>query len=453
MATRNDALAHLIKEAGYTYDSLARAVVRVAAENGDHGLRTNRSGVAHWIRGVPPAGSTPAYLAEALSRRLGRPVSTADIGLGDAGEIPDPFDPEPLSLANLGRLELTKPVVRRSVLFSAALLPLASGWLSEAEARGRRAQGSGTVMVGDAEVATVRQITRAFNLADETLGGGHGRDAVVQYLVTDVAAYLRGTFRDEKTRSDMFGAAAELAYLAGWKCHDMSMEGIAQRYYSHALQLAYETADPAHAGWVLRILAHQALDLSHAPGAVELAEKAWQVARGRVSPATESLYAITAARAHAVAGTKKAATRAIHQAEGGITDARLSDVPSWAALAGNVAATVTSNAGKTFTALGDHAAAEARFTGSAGLRATEGFRRAGALNLAQVADAQAAQGHAEEACQSWSSAFESMSGVSSARHRAAVGRAQGYLRQYAHRRIPGAAAVDAQCRDLLAAPA
>ncbi|MFE6508125.1 hypothetical protein ACFVBP_10680 [Nocardioides sp. NPDC057764] len=342
--------------------------------------------------------------------------------------------------------------MRRSVLFSAALLPLSAVWLSEADDRGRRAQAAAgrasTVMVGDAEVTTVRQITRAFNIADETLGGGHGRDAVVQYLATDVAAYLRGRFRSDETRQAMYGAAAELAYLAGFKAHDMQLEGIAQRYYSHALQLAHQTGDRAHPSWVLRILSHQALDLKQSSGAADLAEHAWQLARGRVSPATEALYAISSARAHAAAGDKKAAARAIHQAEEGVAG-EINDVPSWAAIVGNPAATVRSNAGKTFTALGDHAEAETRFATSASLRSAEGLRRIYALDLTQVAEAQAAQGRADEACRTWAKAFDQMPGVNSGRHRAAIGRARGHLRPYARRRVPGATTALDRSRELL----
>ncbi|NYI76623.1 tetratricopeptide repeat protein [Nocardioides panzhihuensis] len=453
MSTRNETLADLIKESGYTYDALARAVARVAVENGDGGLRTNRSAVAHWVRGVTPSGATPAYLAEALSRRLGRPLSAADIGFGDAGRIPAAFDPDPMSLANLGRLELSTPVVRRSVMFSAALLPLAAGWLGEAEERGRKAQGSGAVMVGKAEVAAVRQITQAFHKTDETLGGGHGRDAVVQYLISDVAAYLRGKFRDEHTRADMFGAAAELAYLAGWKGHDMQMEGLAQRYYTHSLQLAHESGRSDHSAWVLRILAHQALDLGRPQECVELSQKAWGIARGRVSPGEESLYAITAARAHGAVGDARRAAQTVHTADQLVEAGSSEPLSSWAGMTGPAPATVAAHTAKTWTSLGRHGDAAKVYAYAANLRDPSGHRRVRALELAQTAEAQAAQGHAEEACQSWSSAFEGMSGVNSARHRAAVGRAQGYLRQYAHRQIPGAAAVDAQCRDLLAAPA
>lgn len=449
--TRNQALADLIKEAGYTYDALARAVARAAAENGDHGLRTNRSAIAHWVSGVTPSGATSGYLAEALSRRLGRPVSPTDIGYGDTGRVPDAYGTDPMALSNLSKLDLSTPVVRRSVMFSAALLPLSAAWLSEVEARGRKAQESGTVMVGAAEVTAVRQITAAFHATDETLGGGHGRDAVVQYLISDVAAYLRGRFRDAQTRADMFGAAAELAYLAGWKGHDMQMEGLAQRYYTHALQLAHESGRSAHSAWVLRILAHQALDLGRPQQCVALSAKAWGITRGKVSPAEESLYAITAARAHGAVGDSRRAAQTVHAADRLVESDDTGALSSWVGT-GPAPATVAAHTAKTWTSLGRHGDAETAYAYAARLRDPSGHRRVRALELAQTAEAQAAQGHAEEACQSWQSAFEDMTGVSSARHRAAAGRAQGFLRQYAHRKVPGAVAVDAQCRDLLAAP-
>lgn len=452
MTKRNQALADVLKESGYTYDALARAVARVAEENGEHGLRITRGTVAHWISGTAPSGERPAYIAEALSRRLGRTVSTIDIGFSEA-DIPEAFDPDPLALSNLGRLELSKPVVRRSVMFSAAMLPLALGWLSAAEARGRKAQEPGTVMVGEAEVDAVRQITRAFNGIDERLGGGHGRDAVVQYLISDVAAFLKGRFRDEKTRADMFGAAAELAYLAGWKGHDLAMEGLAQRYYTHALQLAHESGRRTHGAWVLRILAHQALDLGRPQECVELSQKAWSLTRGKVTPAEESLYAITAARAYGAVGDKRRAAATVNAADR-LSEADADDpLSTWAAMMGPPRAIVASHTAKTWTALGRHGDAAMSYAAAARLRDPSGLRRVRALDLAQTAEAQAAQGHAEEACQSWADAFGQMSGVSSARHRAAVGRAQGFLRQYAHRKIPGAAAVDARCRELLAFPA
>jgi hypothetical protein len=76
----NQRLREMIAACGMSYDIVARAVVRVAAENGE-ALRTNRSAVAHWVAGAAPSERTAACLTEALSRRAGRLVTLEQIGL------------------------------------------------------------------------------------------------------------------------------------------------------------------------------------------------------------------------------------------------------------------------------------------------------------------------------------------------------------------------------------
>lgn len=52
-----------------------------------------------------------------------------------------------------------------------------------------------------------------------------------------------------------------MAYLAGWKHHDLGQEGAAQRYYQVGYQLACEADPHGHVAWMMRALAHQALSL------------------------------------------------------------------------------------------------------------------------------------------------------------------------------------------------
>jgi hypothetical protein len=177
---------------------------------------------------------------------------------------------------------------RRSVVFSASALPLSLAWLTEAAQRGARARGRGAMI---------------------------GQAAVVQYLVSDVAGYCTGRFRREQDRREMVGAAAELAYLAGWKCHDIGDEGLAQAYYGRALQLATESDPVAHAAWTLRILAHQSLDLGQPHHCQGLATRACDMVRGRTEPAGEALFAITGARAHTANGQRRRAVQAIARAD------------------------------------------------------------------------------------------------------------------------------------------
>jgi tetratricopeptide (TPR) repeat protein len=443
--TPNEALRRMVEAAGCSYEALARLVVAVAAENGEHAL-TNRSSIAHWIGGTRPSGRMPEYLAEALHRRLGWPVTLADLGFGaEDGDVP-PFGPDLIgSIIDLGKADLD----RRRVLFSLAVLPLSLDYLAEVGERGTRVREHGGA-VGRAEVDAVRNITEAFNRADERLGGGHGRAAVVQYLITDVAAYCTGRFAREHDRRAMFGAAAELAYLAGWKCHDMGVEGLAQQHYARSLQLATESDPRGHAAWALRILAHQALDLGKPQRYSALAGRAWDLVRGRVEPATESLFAITAARAYAAGGDPHAAIRAVQWAENAVAGGDDAQMPHWAAITGPAAATVASHTAKTFTALGDHRRAEAHYATAAARRDPERYRRIHALNLAQAAEAQAAQGHADQACATWSTALTYMYGVTSDRHRRALATMRGRLRMFKRRGVPGAGELDRRGVELLA---
>jgi tetratricopeptide (TPR) repeat protein len=435
----------MVQAAGCSYEMLARLVVRVAAENGERAL-TNRSSIAHWIAGTAPSGRMPGYLAEALSRRLRRRVTVADIGLAAEDGQVTPFDPDPIgSVIDLGKADLD----RRDVLFSIAVLPLSLTYLAEAAERGKWARTHGG-LVGPAEVDAVRTITEAFNRADETLGGGHGRTAVVHYLITDVAAYCAGHFQRDRDRRAMFGSAAELAYLAGWKCHDIGAEGYAQQYYTRALQLANEADPREHAAWVLRIMAHQALDLHRPQRCAALATQAWDMVRGRTDPATEALFGITAARADAARGDHRAAIQAVHRAEDCLDRGHDDQMPHWAAITGPAAATVASHTAKTFTALGDHRRAEAQYLAAAAARPAATYRRIHALNLAQAAEAQAAQGRADDACATWARAINYMAGVNSGRHRQALTTMRTQLRPYIRRRIRGAAELNQQAAEMLA---
>jgi hypothetical protein len=63
------------------------------------------------------------------------------------------------------------------------------------------------------------------------------------YLADTAAPMLRARFPSDALTRAAFGAVAGLAYLAGWKHHDLGQGGAAQRYYQVGYQLAHE-ADP-----------------------------------------------------------------------------------------------------------------------------------------------------------------------------------------------------------------
>ncbi|WP_236656068.1 tetratricopeptide repeat protein [Streptacidiphilus jiangxiensis] len=317
-----------------------------------------------------------------------------------------------------------------AVTFPLTYDPRAAAASLRAAAGGRRA--------GADEVGTVRQVTQTFRTADEQHGGGHGLVAIVAFLNDDVIPMLKATFPSEQVRGDAFGAAAELATLVGWKCHDRGYEGASQKYYNLAFQLADESDSAGHGAWAMRALVHQALDLGEPTNTVDLAEAALGRARGKVSRQTEALLLITAARAHGANRSGRAASRLILAAE---RSALASDdsVPIYAAAAGPVAATVASHTGRTLTEMGDHTGAEQHYRAALAGRVPGPYHRVRGLTFANIAKAVAAQHRHEEAVGLWGRSVELMDGVASRRNLRELDMMRSALAVYTRRGIPGAA--------------
>jgi len=452
----NARLLAVIGEAGWTYDATARAVCRVAAENGERGLRTNASAVSHWVSGTRPAASTARFLAEALSRKLRRPLRPTDLGLSAPSGLAanDEFLPsDPVAaIARLGKADLNRRTFLARSVYAISALALPLTYRREIAERGAHVRGT-TATIGDGEVSAVREITTAFTHADERLGGGHGRSAVVEYLSTDVAAYCSAMFARETDRRAMFGAAAELAYLAGWKAHDDGLAGLAQRYYLHSFQLADESDSGPHTGYILRILAHQALELGRRDYCIDLADAALDRARGRVDAETESLFWLTVARAQAASHSPRRAIAALSRAETLLDRASSDQGPHWASLGGPPEARLASHSGKALSSLGDLPAAENHFRRSAACWDPATHPRIHALTLAELATVQCGQGKVDEACGTWSAALDGMTGIQSARTRDSIDTMRRHIAVFRGRGLVAARRLDARAAALRAAGA
>lgn len=148
---RNVALAALLREAGWSQPQAAAAVARVAAESGARELEAiSRSHIAMWVQGTRPSGRAPHILRETLSRRLGRRLTLADLGLeGEPTGTTDSgsdWSVDPLTvLAELGcdDLDMHRRKLLATAAYSAAglALPTASWWAA-APPRRRSAQQS-----------------------------------------------------------------------------------------------------------------------------------------------------------------------------------------------------------------------------------------------------------------------------------------------------------------------
>lgn len=442
----NVRLREVIAAVGCTYEALARDVRRIAAENGEL-LQTNKSAVAHWVNGAQPAGQAGQYLAEALARRSARPVTLREIGLSPAAD-PLPQSTDPVAAAtDLGRADMEQRHFLAVAAFTTAGVSMPLEYDHEATARILRVR-TGRTLVGAEDIEVVRQITAAFSAADERLGGGHGLTTVAAYLADTAAPMLRARFPTEHLRRSAFGAVAELAYLTGWKHHDLGHEGTAQRYYHVGYQLGCEADPHGHAAWMMRALAHQALSLKQPHHCVNLIEGALARGLGYVDGQTEALLHITHARAYAATGERAPAARALIAAEDALTREDAPQ-PSFARVSGPAAGTVASHTARTLTDLADHAGTEQRHREALTRWDPVSYKRVHALTHADLGDSLAAQARADEAVAAWSQALVLMDGMTSNRTRKAITSLRSTLGVYQRRGIPGAADLARRAREAL----
>ncbi|MEW2087138.1 hypothetical protein [Streptomyces sp. NPDC005283] len=457
MTRGNEQLRRAVDESGYSYGELARNVRAVAAESGVTTLRTNSSAVAHWIAGTQPHAVAARILAEALSRKLGRLVTAEQLGLV---RIPDTADEslglemgqDPVdALTRLGRADIE----RRSWISSAAYSVPAAAHTAAAAARSvRLPRASATVrpcgIAGGREIQAVRQMATLLTAIDQRHGGRHGRSAVVQYLVSDVATLCRTRFRTEAQKRQMLSAAACVAYLAGWKAYDSGEAGLAQRYYLQAFKLTREAGDDLHTAFILRVLAHHGMETGRGEHALDLIDAALQRVRGRTDPASEALYVVTRARALALAGRSRAAVAAAARAGRLVDGADETEMPFWAALWGSASACVGSCTALAAELLGAYDVAERHFSQAVWSKSGSEYQRITALDLAHAGSMQCRQGHVEQACTTWGKALELMGGVRSVRILQAAETMRQDLAPFTHRGSRAAVEFDERARLWLA---
>jgi hypothetical protein len=442
----NNRLRDAIAETRWTYESVASAVRRVAAENGEI-IRTNKSAVAHWVDGAQPSGLVGQYLAEALSRGARRPITMAELGFA-AAETSQSVCINPVdAVAELGRADTERRRHLSAAAFTAAAVAEPLTYDHDAVSRMMRARTPG-VAAGPEEINVVRQITAAFSAADEQLGGGHGLTTVTAYLADTAAPMLHARFSTEALRRSAFGVVAELAYLAGFKHHDLGHEGAAQRYYLIGYQLACEADPYGHAAWMMRTLAHQALSLKQPHHCVELAERALQRGAGQVDGQTEALLHITRARAFAAVRERPKAARALIAAHDALTRDD-GPQPSYSAVSGPALGTVTSHTARTLTDMGDHAGTEKEHRAALLRWDADKYRRVHMLTYADLGDSLAAQSRADEAVQAWTYAIDLMDGVTSDRTRKAIASIRPTLAIYKRRGVPGSRQLDRRACEAL----
>ncbi|ONK13625.1 transcriptional regulator [Streptomyces sp. MP131-18] len=438
----NERLLALIREAACSNAGLARRVNMCAAERG-FDFRYDKTSVARWIRGQQPRGRAPDVIAEALGRKLGRPVTVDEIGMGTARQLTSSVG---LHFA-AGLAECVEQagelwhsdVARRengegqnpyatggSHVAPAALVEPSRDWLiTPADAEVARTAGT---RVGTADVEAVLATTAALVRLDRRWGAGHVRPVVVHYLNSVVSGLLSGAYRETVGR-ELFGAAARLTELAGYMAVDTGLPGLAQRYYIQALRLAQAAGDRGFGGYVLAAgMSHLAAALGNPREVIQLARAAQEGAKGRATPRAEALFLAAEARGYAQLGDRAACHRAAADATAALerSGGESGDDPVW--IAHFDAAYLADELAHCHRDLGQGREAQKRAAEAlAGHPGTRTRRRA--IGLVVLATGQLQEGELELACHTAAEAGTMLDGLRS-------GRGTEYLEEFTARLEP-----------------
>ncbi|MYV97707.1 hypothetical protein [Streptomyces sp. SID3343] len=438
--TSNRALRALIAEAGCTYASLARSVNAVGAEAGV-GLRYAKPSVAQWLDGARPR--EPLFVAEALARRLGRPVPLSDIGMGpsdaDPGVAPDwdRLDPA-TALADLGS------IVNRRTLITMGPYSLAAAWrlpdweeIADRGALVATASASTAASgprIGVKDVEAVRAMTNMFCEVDDAHGSGQVRETALAYLGRDVAGFLRAD-APGPVRRELHRAASMLAYIVGWYHWDSELHVPAQRLYGLALRLAAAADDGPGYATVLRGMSVQAGGLGHHGTAVHLAEQAVTAAGGvGAQPLHRAFVMASLAAANGGRRDRRSALAALTATEHALHRADTASGPT----GGFHVASFEHTIALTCRGLGDVRAGAAAMVRSNRARpASE--RRHRAVSSGILAELLLDLGRLDEACAAWADLLADREHLRCGQVDTAVATMRAKLRP--HARVPAASAL------------
>ncbi|MEU6717624.1 hypothetical protein ABZ897_39680 [Nonomuraea sp. NPDC046802] len=432
----NRLLQQLIAEAGFSHKGLARRLNDLGAARGTPGLKYDHSSVLRWIAGQRPRDPVPCLLTEIFALRLGRPVSSEDLGMPaiitplDLGqEFTHTWQEGVATVTALWRADVER---RRFLIDSAFAIGAGSvgavRWLTSPP-EGRPA-GTGTRRVGRADIAAIHEVTRSFGELDNRFGSGRVRSSVVKYLDTAVSPLLKDGSYGESTGRQLAAAAAELTRLAGWMAYDMEQHGLAQRYLIQALRLARGADDHTLGGEILAGMAHQAIYMGQPAHALDLARAAQLAARrAGVNTLLASAHVLEA-HAHAGRGDARACGASLHEAERSFDGRSPADEPTWLSYFDE--AYLSAKFAHCFRDLGHgkHAVAKARRS----LDMDSRFVRGRMFNLSLLTAGLLQCGELEEACSAAAGAFTLGAELQSARSRSYVADLRRRLEPYKNER-------------------
>ncbi|WP_435872051.1 transcriptional regulator [Kitasatospora griseola] len=309
----NTQLQHWFGLTGFARKELAGLVCDRAATQGEPNVRPDESRVRRWLlAGEIPRSPVPEIIADLFSERLGIPLTPADLGLPGPDrpvlrsgvDLPWHSASTTTAIANLTRTDMmlnSNSDDAAVVLTGDALTRPLERWpYAEPSVLSPREQPF-TGQVGRRDVDGIRELTAMFRDADNRLGGGMTRKAVVATMHDANALLSNATYTEDVGRL-LFRAIADLGSVAGWMSFDAGRHGSAQRLFVVSLHAATEGGDKALGAHILQCMARQMSHLGRVKDALDLLALAQYGSRHQAGPATKALLAGLEARFRGIDG-------------------------------------------------------------------------------------------------------------------------------------------------------
>jgi hypothetical protein len=306
MREPNILLDAVIDEAGMSHDGLAARANRLGTRDGLV-LLYDHASVRRWIRdGTIPRGRAPELICEVLSTRLHRTVLLADIGMDRAAGTQAAHAPLSAAVdhaAALWRSDAKQGTALRDaqpVSGPAAIAPVFE-WENPPDDSDVARHGGHRVDA--AQVRSLRAARTRYERMYREAGGIPVRPRVVAFLHGHAAPLLKSGY-DDTTGRQLHRAVGGLAALAGICAYDADRQGVAQRYFFQALRMAKASGDRGFGGYVVALLANQALYLGLHRQVIQYAETALRGARQHLTPALVTDLSTLQAKAYARMGDR-----------------------------------------------------------------------------------------------------------------------------------------------------
>jgi len=277
-------------------------------------------------------GLTQTELAAALNATSGRDTVTRnEVSRWERGDVaPRYWLPHlatvlDVSLQDLRIAARGSKVSRRGAGDALNAIRVAHEWLvteppQVIERRSGRRIGAALVKRVGERVAELRRL-------DDHLAGGDTHSLVARELATTLRLVDEASY-SERTGRGLLAVAGELAQLAGWVCSDGGMNAEATRHYLTGVRAATLAGDRAGAANNLSSLAYHVSGAGNPADAALIARTAAAGAHD-APPKVRALLAERVAWAHARAGQRDEAERALGQVEELLDAADGAAEPGW----------------------------------------------------------------------------------------------------------------------------